>query len=215
MNFRTKNHANALKKSYFCAQRLTVTKAAQLKAHLLPGQVYRRNDLEKWSNSVDRHIEELRHEGTLQKVAAGMYYYPNQTSFGSAPPADQVLVRSYLKDDRFLITSPNDYNKLGVGTTQLYNKVVVYNYKRSGEVKLGNRVFTFHRTPYFPPAVSFEFLLVDLVNRLDQVAEDTSDILSRIKKKVTSMDLFALSEAVRLYGTVRTRKFFSPLLPNN
>ena len=192
-----------------------MTKAAELKAHLQPGQVYRRNDLGKWSNAVDRHLEELRHDGTLQKVAAGMYYYPKQTSFGAAPPADQVLVRSYLKDDRFLITSPNDYNKLGVGTTQLYNKVVVYNYKRSGEVKLGNRVFTFHRTPYFPSAVSFEFLLVDLVNRLAEVAEDTSDILNRIKKKMPSMDLPALSEAVRLYGAVRTKKFFSSLLSNN
>ena len=55
-----------------------MTKVAELKRHLQPGQVYRRNDLEKWSNAVDRHLQELQQEGTLKKVAAGMYYYPKK-----------------------------------------------------------------------------------------------------------------------------------------
>src|SRR5882762_5148837 len=103
-----------------------MTKVAELKRHLEPGQIYRRNDLEKWSNAVDRHLQELQQEGTLKKVAAGMYYYPKKGTFGEVPPTDNNLVMSFLKDDRFLLTSPNDYNKLGVGTTQLYNKTVVY-----------------------------------------------------------------------------------------
>jgi hypothetical protein len=189
-----------------------MTKAGELKAQLQPGQVYRRNDLEKWSTAVDRHLQELQEDGTLQKVAAGMYYYPKQTSFGSAPPSDEVLIRSYLKDDRFLVTSPNDYNKLGVGTTQLYNKVVVCNHKRHGDVKLGKRVFTFHRKPYFPDKVTPEFLLVDLVNNLNQVAEDESAVLSRVEKKVSDMDPVQLDRMVKDYGTVKTKKFFASLL---
>jgi hypothetical protein len=42
------------------------------------------------------------------------------------PPAEETLIRSFLKDDRFLLTSPNVYNSLGIGTTQLYNKQLVY-----------------------------------------------------------------------------------------
>jgi hypothetical protein len=37
---------------------------------------------------------------------------------------------------RFLLTSPNAYNTLGVGTTQLYDKTVVYNHKRHGHFML-------------------------------------------------------------------------------
>jgi hypothetical protein len=189
-----------------------MTKAAELKAHLKPGQVYRRNDLEKWSNSVDRHLQELQKEGTLKKVAAGMYYYPKKGTFGEVPPTDNDLVMSFLKDDRFLITSPNDYNKLGVGTTQLYNKTVVYNHKRHGEVKLGNRVFSFQQKPYFPTHVTREFLLVDLVNNLDLLAEDETAVLSRVKKKVQDTDYPTLNEAVKKYGSVKTQKLFASLL---
>jgi hypothetical protein len=39
----------------------------QLKRHLRPGRVYRREDLLPWSQSVDRHLKELTVDGTLQK----------------------------------------------------------------------------------------------------------------------------------------------------
>lgn len=188
-----------------------MTTVTSLKQHLQPGNVYRRADLEQWSTAVDRHLQLLQKEGTLKKVAAGMYYYPEQSVFGAVPPKDEALVGSYLKDDRFLLTSPNDYNKLGVGTTQLYNKVVVYNHKRHGEVKLGNRVFTFCRHHFFPKTVTPEFLLVDLVNNIEQLAEDKEAVLNRVKEKVTTMDMGLLAQAVETYGSMRTRKFFSPL----
>lgn len=41
-------------------------------------------------------------------------------------------MRNRLKDARFLLTSPNAYNGLGVGTTQLYARAVVYNHKGHG-----------------------------------------------------------------------------------
>lgn len=189
-----------------------MTKVAELKRHLEPGQIYRRNDLGKWSNAVDRHLQELQQEGTLKKVAAGMYYYPKKGTFGEVPPTDNNLVMSFLKDDRFLLTSPNDYNKLGVGTTQLYNKTVVYNHKRHGEVKLGNRVFSFQQKPYFPSHVTPEFLLVDLLNNLDQLAEDETAVLSRVKKRAQGMDPHKLSEAVKKYGSVKTKKLFASLM---
>lgn len=185
-----------------------MTQVAELKSHLEVGHVYRRNDLEKWSNAVDRHLQELQDDGTLQKVAPGLYYYPKVSAFGITPPDDKELVRGFLKDERFLLTSPNDYNKLGVGTTQLYNKLVVYNHKRHGDFKLGGRHFSFQRKPHFPEKVTTEFLLVDLVNNLDHLAEDQATVLERVKEKVLRMHNENLNTAVMLYGSVKTKKIF-------
>ena len=197
-----------LNNAYLCG----MMKVSELKSHLEPGRVYRRHDLEKWSNAVDRHLHELQQDGTLKKVAAGMYYYPKKGTFGEVPPSEHNLIRAFLKDDRFLLTTPNDYNKLGVDTTQLYNKTVVYNHKRHGEIKLGNRVFSFQQKPYFPGQVTAEFLLVDLLNNLDRLAEDETAVLNRVKKKTQDMDAGKLNEAVKNYGSVRAKKLFASLI---
>src|SRR5216684_4245685 len=116
-----------------------MTKVQELKKHLRPGQVYRREDLARWSNAVDRHIKQLLADGTLTKLAGGLYAYLKDTVFGKAPATDDKLVGTFLKDHRFLLASPNAYNSLGVGTTQLYDKIVVYNHKRHGVFSLGGR----------------------------------------------------------------------------
>ncbi|WP_339875359.1 DUF6088 family protein [uncultured Algoriphagus sp.] len=180
----------------------------KLKRHLRRGSVYRRSDLERWSSSVDRHLKQLLTEGTLQKMSQGVYYYPKETVFGAAPPDESALVRSFLKDDEFLITSPNAYNALEVGTTQLYNKRVVYNHKRHGEFDLGGRKFFFHMKPKFPKNLSPEFLLVDLVNNLDTLAEDKEMVLSKAKEKAGKLDLAKLKRIVSAYGSSRTKKLF-------
>jgi hypothetical protein len=123
----------------------------QLKRHLRPGRVYRRADLAQWSKSVDRHARELVDQGVLQKLQNGLYYYPQVSVFGSVPADERELVRSFLKEDDFLLTSPNAYNTLGLGTTQLYNTRVVYNHKRHGHFTLGGLPFEFRRKPRFPP----------------------------------------------------------------
>jgi hypothetical protein len=161
---------------------------------------------------VDRHLHELQEDGTLQKVAPGLYYYPNVSAFGKTPPDDRELIRAFLKDDRFLLTSPNDYNKLGLGTTQLYNKLIVYNHKRHGEFKLGSRNFSFQRKPHFPEKVTPEFLLVDLVNNLENLAEDEALILERLKHKVSQMRSKSLLSALTQYGSVKTKKLFNSFM---
>ena len=130
---------------------LGMTKLQALKTHLRPGQVYRREDLARWSNAVDRHLKQLVADGTLTKLAGGLYAYPKETVFGKAPAEDDKLVGTFLKDDRFLLASPNAYNSLGVGTTQLYDKTVVYNHKRHGDFVLGGRKFAFRVKPVLSP----------------------------------------------------------------
>jgi hypothetical protein len=189
-----------------------MTKLDELKRHLKPGGVYRREDLARWSNAVDRHLKQLVDSNVLVKLAGGLYAYPKDTDFGRAPPADDALVEAFLKDRRFLLASPNAYNSLGVGTTQLYDQTVVYNSKRHGTFQLGGRKFSFRVKPHFPRSLSREFLLVDLMNNLDALAEAKNEVLDRVKERAASFDGPRLRRAVRDYGNVRTRKFFDQLL---
>jgi hypothetical protein len=189
-----------------------MTKLDELKQHLKPGSVYRREELARWSNAVDRHLKQLVASNVLTKLAGGLYAYPKETDFGRAPPADDTLVEAFLRDKRFLLASPNAYNSLGVGTTQLYDQTVVYNHKRHGEFPLGGRKFSFRVKPHFPKSLTREFLLVDLVNNLDALAETKSEVLDRVKQRTATFDGPRLRRAVRDYGSVRTRKFFDQLL---
>jgi hypothetical protein len=190
---------------------VSMTKAQELKKHLRPGQVYRRQDLARWSKAVDRHLKQLVEDGTLTKLRGGLYLYPKETVFGNAPPEDEKLVGTFLKDDRFLLASPNAYNALGVGTTQLYDKTVVYNHKRHGDFALGGRKFDFRVKPFFPKTLSPEFLLVDLVNNVDHLAESKEEVLARVKKQASEYVESRLQRAARNYGNVRTKKFFETL----
>jgi hypothetical protein len=189
-----------------------MSKLENLKANLKRGHVYRRAHLAKWTKAVDRHLQKLVQDGTLTKVSPGVYYYPKQTVFGSAPADDNTLVRTFLKDDSFLVTTPNAYNSLGVGTTQLYNKRVVYNHKRHGEFKLGNRRFFFHMKPRFPKKLTKEFLLVDLVNNLESLAEERDMILNNVEEKLKNVDRTKLRKNLDAYGSAKAKRIMYPML---
>lgn len=185
---------------------------SELKKHLRPGQVYRRADLLAWSSAVDRHLKQLVEDGTLTKLAGGIYAYPKRSRFGAVPADDEKLVEAFLKDHRFLLTTPNAYNALGVGSTQLYNETIVYNHKRHGRFKLGKREYDFRIKPHFPSKLTEAFLLVDLIDNLDRLAERKSAIEEGVKKKARRIDPKALARAVQAYGGLKSRKFFEPLL---
>jgi len=189
-----------------------MNKLQELKKQLKRGKVYRRADLSKWSKSVDRHLDELVHDGTLQKLSQGLYYYPELTVFGTVPPEEEVLVRSFLKDRRFLVTSLNAYNTLGVGTTQLYNGKMVYNHKRHGDFNLGGMTFSFRIKPHFPLKATPEFLLVDLLNNLDQLAEDSKEVVSKVRSRAKTMDAKKLKKSLQEYGSVKAKKMLESVI---
>ncbi len=178
----------------------------QVRQVLKPGRVYRRADLLAVSTSVDRHLQALVQAGDLRKLAQGLYYAPRKSVFGELPPDDAELVRSFLRDDDFLLFSPSAYNTVGLGTTQLYNRTVVYNRKRHGHFRLGNREFDFRVKPRFPHALSTEFLFVDLLNNVDELAEDASAVWARAASRFKQLDSNSLNQALRAYGNVATRK---------
>jgi len=186
-----------------------MSKAETLIKHLKRGKIYRRSDMEQWSNSVDRELAELLKEGTLEKVATGIYHFPKKNAFGKEPPEEGKLIKKFLKSDKFLITSYNHFNGLGLGTTQLYNQKIVYNHSRSGEFKLGNHKFIFKKKNIFPDQPTKEFIFIDLVNNLKDLAEDQPRILEKVYKKITDMNTTDFKEALRQYGTPRTRKLLA------
>ena len=179
---------------------------AHLANELKAGHVYRREDLARLSNAVDRHLRELVSMGKLQKLAQGLYHAPKQSNFGPLPPADDQLVKGFLRDKEFLVFSPSSYNAVGLGTTQLYNRTLVYNHKRHGVFRLGNRQFDFRVKPRFPKKLSREFLYVDLLNNLEELAEDRDVVLNQARSKLASFDMARLQEAVESYGNMATRK---------
>jgi hypothetical protein len=183
----------------------------ELKRHLRPGQVYRRKDLARWSNAVDRHVQQLLDEGRLEKVSAGVYMAPRKTKFGVAPAKTEKLLASFLGDDRFLVVSPSAFNGLGVGTTQLHNEPVVYNHKRHGRFKLDGRVYDFRMRSSVPKRLSKEVLLVDLLHNLDRLPEDQAAILPRALAKAREMDRGRLARAVREFGSARAERLLAPV----
>lgn len=180
----------------------------QLKKHLKPGQIYQRAQLAEFSNAVDRHLKQLVHSGELQKLEYGLYYRPKKSVFGSLPPDETKLVKFFLKDDDFLVVSLNAYNSMGVGTTQLYNEKLVYNRKRDGRMSLNGQKYYFLKNRKFPKRVSEEFLLVDLINNLEILAEDKDEIKRRVLKKAFSMDANKLLKVATSFGKSGTNKFF-------
>jgi hypothetical protein len=180
----------------------------QVARMLHAGKVYRREDLAEVSNAVDRHLRQLVSGGALRRLAQGLYYAPKTSVFGILPPDDQELVATFLRDKDFLVFSPSSYNTLGLGTSQLYNKTLVYNHKRHGLFSFGNRQFDFRVKPRFPKKLTPEFLLIDAINNLDELAEDKNQVFQRVERKLPSFDHAKLKRAVLDYGSVATKKRF-------
>jgi hypothetical protein len=148
------------------------------------------------------------------KLSQGLYYAPKQSKFGLVPPDDVNVVERFLKDEDFLLVSPNAFNSLGLGLTQLYNTVWVYNHKRKGEFQLNGKTIEFKLKSSFPKKISREFLLVDLLNNLDLLAEDQKATLDKLTKKVNSFNLEALMKATQQYGTGQTKRTLKSIFRN-
>ncbi len=189
-----------------------VKSAEHLKSKLVPGQTYRRSDLAPFSSNVDKYLAQLVQDGELKKVAYGLYAVPRSTVFGEALPEERSLLQSFLKDDHFVVYSPSQFNLLGLGTTQLYNRVIVFNRKRVGEIELGSRSFYFHRWREAPKELSLEFLAVECVNRLNELAEDREQIVVKMKEKLPQFDQRRLRHAILHYGNSSTQKKFFELM---
>ena len=177
-----------------------------LKQNIHPGEVYRRADIETWTTAVDRHLQLLTEDGTLQKLSQGLYYAPKQSKFGVSPPNEHNLVERFLKDDTFLLFTPNAYNSLGLGLTQLYNTTWVYNHKRNGLFTFNGRDFLFRLKSAFPQKLSAEYLVVDLLSNMKELAEDSKKVIGNFQRNAGKYNAEELKKMARQYGSGTARK---------
>jgi hypothetical protein len=108
--------------------------------------------------------------------------------------------------------SPNAYNALGLGLTQLYNTTWVYNHKRKGEFQLNGKTFELKLKSSFPKEITKEFLLVDLLNNSQNLAEDFSQTLEKLKNKLHHFNTSDLMKATQQYGTGKTKGILKVIL---
>lgn len=191
----------------------TTSSPQKLLNELRYGNVYRRQELALLSRSVDRDLNRLTKEGNLKKVGPGLYLYPKESRWGELPAETKNLAKSFLKTSDFLIVSNDDYNTLGLGMTQLWNEVRVYNKKRHQKVTLGNIQFDF-QIPFngYPRQLTPEFLLVDLMNNLDNCGESPSAVKEKLTLSVNKFNKVLLLKLSQRHGKLATKKYFDQLL---
>lgn len=187
------------------------TKMTTLKSRLRPGEVYRRQDLEPYSSNLNRDLQNLVRSGVLKKAFYGIYYVPEQSRFGELPPDDHALIQAFLKTDDYLAFSPNKLNGLGLGSTQLFNVIRVYNHKRQGTFTIAGRKFEFRIRPEFPKELTAEFLFVEFLNERPHLPEEVPLRLERLQKKLQELDHQLVARITKQFGKIYTKKIYATL----
>lgn len=171
---------------------------------LQPGQVYRTDDL-KTTNPA-RYARALVAQGKLRQLRRGLYVAPKMTRFGEAPPAGEELLSKLLDSSDFVLTGPDRWNALGLGTTAMFAEQLVYNRKRSGSFDLAGQRFRLRRVA-FPKRPSPEWFVVDLFENAASVGGShdmlTAALVSSLREG--RFDRKALKRAAQKYGTRPTR----------
>ncbi len=173
---------------------------------LEPGRVYRTSDLAAWGRNPSRLARRLVSEGVLVRLAQGLFMHPRQSRFGPVPPDDDALMRSFLGGARFLVTGPERWNPLGLGSTAVFPAQLVYNTKRSGAFTLGGRRFILRRVG-FPDQPTPEWAVVDLIEHHDMAGVSREELQANLARAIGSRRFRteALRETARRYGTRATR----------
>lgn len=171
-----------------------------------PGRVYRTRDLAVWGKNPSRLVRRLEREGTLHRLAAGLFVYPRQSRFGPVPPADEELLRGFLDGGSFVITGPERWNALALGTTAMFRSRLVYNTKRSGEFELGGLRYMLRRVR-FPENPPVEWFVVDLLENHQMAGASMNDLEASLTRalKAGRFKNDLLMEAAQEYGTLETR----------
>lgn len=172
---------------------------------LRPGHVYRTRDLSRWTANPARLARRLVDEGKLSPLAHGLFVHAKQGRFGEVPPTDEAIMRAFLGGP-FVLTGPEQWNALGLGTSAAFAAQLVYNTKRSGEFTLGGRRFLLRRVS-FPRRRSPEWFVVDLFQHAEQAAADRGELTAALASAVKRrrFDPERLMTMAREYGSRDTQ----------
>ena len=115
-------------------------------------------------------------------------------------------MRGFLKGAPFLFTGPSRWNALGLGGTAVSVEQLVYNTKRSGEFRFGNRRYRFRRVR-FPRKPTPEWFAVDLLENHEMAGVGLDRLEEGLRRAVKAGTLRRkrLREAAEKYGTRSTR----------
>ena len=78
-------------------------------------------------------------------------------------------------------------------------------HKRSGDFSLGGKHFKFHMVPAYPKTLSKEYLLVDLLNNLKHLSENTDLVLRNLKSRLHQFDRDSVQKLLERYGRPAAR----------
>lgn len=178
------------------------------------GKLYRPEPLSEYSNNLSRDLADLVKESRLKKAGPGLYYKPKKLGNFDVPLDKSSLVKEFLKtkSGSFLIRHLSDFHGLRLGTTQHSKKVFVYNKKRNGDFTLDGTEFAFRKRK-FPKVESQEYLLVDMLNNLKELGEDSLKLLMNLERRLPSMglDMNKLLETSEKYGKTWVKRFLNKL----
>lgn len=153
------------------------------RALLPPGEVHRTAALRRWDSNPSRLAERLEARGELQRLGHGFVYVPRWTRFGPVPPTDESLLDAFFDGTPYVVTGPLRWNALGLGSTALHVRPLVYNTKRTGTLTIGGRTFDMRRVA-FPVDPMPEWFVVDLLRNAGNVGVDRADLLERLTDRV-------------------------------
>jgi len=190
---------------------MKLKKADALCDSLKPGRIYRQADLQKKWPNASHDLRSLLDEGKVKKVSAGLFYRPKVTPYGSVSPDEEELVRSFLRDDTFLLLDVNQYTSLVSGLTQLAIGRRVLNRRRHGHFELAGFPFDFRVRRNFPKKVTKPFLLVDLLDNVVQT-EDGTPIREAVLPRLSEYDSNELLTTAENYGNRSTQLFLQRVL---
>jgi hypothetical protein len=173
---------------------------------LRPGRVYRTRELVRWGRNATRLARRLERLKLLLPLGHGLYFRPEASRFGPVPPEDEEVVRGFLKNGPFLFSGPHRWNALGLGSTAILAEQLVYNTKRSGRFRLGNRTYRFRRVR-FPRNPTPEWFAVDLLQNHEMAGVGLDRLEEGLRGAVRAGTLRSreLRESADRYGTRRTR----------
>lgn len=177
------------------------------------GRVYRTRDLARWSTNPTRLAKRLVDNGTLERLAHGLYSRPGRSRFGPVPPSDEELLRSFLGGSPFVVTGPERWNALGLGSTAMYAHTLVYNTKRSGTFRLGGRSFRLRRVA-FPKRPPKEWFVVDLLQHATEAGVSRREVSAAAGRAVASgrLDATRLRSMIDRYATRAVQELLEPFL---
>lgn len=158
-----------------------------------PGHVYHAQDF------VPDVLAGLVADNVLVGQGYDLFACLKHSRFGAVPPTEEALVRAYLRGAPFVVTGTDLWNALGLGSTAVFARTLVYNTKVNAEVRLGGRLFEFRQVEQLPAKATREWAVVDLLENAARVSASVVDLAKVLGQRVAGgqYNRAALREAAK------------------